>query len=141
MLDDSTENPQEFSQTEKMRRCEEFYDNRQSRTADLPAENQKFGVSGNFDILLVDFSGRVDELHKIQTAIRTHRDISGRPRNLDDDRALYAVLPVKIPADFRLPNRDEFLGRAKNGAGCPNFWDSHSGCGKSCNLHKWGPCT
>lgn len=63
------------------------------------------------------------------------------PGTADDDRALYAILPEKMPADLRLPPEDHFLGETKSpDAGCPAFWRSHDGCGPECNLHQWGPC-
>ncbi len=82
------------------------------------------------------------ELSTIQYAIKWHRDNSRTPRTADDDRGLYSVLPEKIPADFRLPPEEEFLGEAKApNAGCPAFWRSHVSCPNKChNLHKWGPC-
>jgi hypothetical protein len=141
MLDDSTEKPLEIPEEERMKRCEEFYNNRRSETPDLPKPTERFWISSNIDMLIISPIERLEKLFRIQSAIRKHRDISGRPRTLDDDRELYSVLADKTPADFRLPSRDEFLSREKLGAGCPNFWDSHSSCGKSCNLHKWGPCT
>jgi hypothetical protein len=78
---------------------------------------------------------------RLGAAILRHRDIADRPRTADDDRALYAVLPEKLPADFRLPPEDEFLGEAKAPhAGCPSFWRSHAACPAAHDLHRWGPC-
>lgn len=58
-----------------------------------------------------------------RNAIRAHRDARG------DDRLPYAVLPEKIPCDFRLPPEAEFLGEAiAPHAGRPSFWRSHSAC-------------
>ncbi len=58
------------------------------------------------------------------------------------DRDLFLLLPEKLPADFRLPTEDEFLGeKLAPNAGCASFWRSHQTCGVSCNLHKWGPCS
>ena len=86
----------------------------------------------------------LDKLLQIQNAIRAHYDIGLRPRTIDDDRQLYAVLPEKLPADFRLPKREEFLGdAAAPNAGCPSFWRSHQKCLRecdSCTLSAWGPC-
>jgi hypothetical protein len=80
------------------------------------------------------------EMARLKHAIRTHRDIKDRPRSIEDDRVLYAVMPEKIPGNFQLPPIDEFLGRAKEGAGCPTFWESHEKCVGGCNVHAWGPC-
>lgn len=82
------------------------------------------------------------ELEKLQTAIINHRDIEDRPRTFKDDRALYSVLPEKIPADFRLPAVEDFLGERKApNAGCPSFWRSHGECLARCHkFHQWGPC-
>ncbi len=84
----------------------------------------------------------VETLFALQQSIRAHRDIFSKKRTLEDDRTLYALLPEKIPADFRLPPEPEFLGEAKAPrAGCPSFWRSHSTCATSDHdLHKWGPC-
>jgi hypothetical protein len=90
----------------------------------------------------------LDELVKLQDAILAHREVGNKPRTVEDDRQLYRVLPEKLPADFRLPPKEDFLGEAKAPtAGCPSFWRSHfgcSGCGecaqKASDLHKWGPC-
>lgn len=82
------------------------------------------------------------ELTRLKNAIRAHRDIAGRPRTADDDRTLYAVLPEKIPCDFRLPPEADFLGEAKvPHAGCPSFWRSHAACPAPCHdFTRWGPC-
>ncbi len=79
---------------------------------------------------------------RLEDGLRIHRDISGRPRTIEDDRVLYSVLPEKIPADFRLPPRSEFLGEVRSPhAGCPAFWRSHNGCSATRHdLHQWGPC-
>ena len=83
----------------------------------------------------------LDKLVKLQEEIRRHRDIIGRPRTLDDDRRLYNVLPEKMPADFRLPPRSEFLKGKNPHSGCLNFWRSHERCPKGrCDIHNWGPC-
>ncbi|MDO8495257.1 MAG: hypothetical protein Q7S32_01865 [bacterium] len=94
----------------------------------------------NEDIGSMFWEELLGELIKIQQAIVKHRDILDRPRTAQDYRDLYSVLPEKVPADFRLPPREEFLGRAKNGAGCPQFWESHEACLHFCDLHQWGPC-
>jgi len=94
-----------------------------------------------------DLMGNCEEellakLSVLHEAIRVHRDIISRPRTADDDRALYAVLPEKVPADFRLPSEAEFLGEACAAqAGCPAFWRSHMNCLRNVhNFHQWGPC-
>jgi hypothetical protein len=92
------------------------------------------------DLRSFSYDQMIDEMVKIQQAIFKHLHISSRPRTVRDCRELYSVLPEKIPADFRLPPREEFLGRARRGAGCPQFWESHRSCTPLCNLHQWGPC-
>jgi hypothetical protein len=91
------------------------------------------------DISLMDEDQVKQERQSIESAIRLHRDIE-RERTADDDRMLYAVLPEKLPADFRLQEEEEFLGTAKKGAGCPNFWKSHSDCKGKHQIDQWGPC-
>ena len=135
---------------EGMRCCRDFYNFRRRGEADTtPSDAVLDPTQWDGDLAGMSNEELVKELMRIQQAIRTHRDISGRlacrsgrPRTFEDDRALYVVLPEKIPADFRLPPEDEFLGEAKSPrAGCPSFWRSHAGCsvGKH-NLHQWGPC-
>ncbi|MEK7504931.1 MAG: hypothetical protein AAB589_01475 [Patescibacteria group bacterium] len=92
-----------------------------------------------------NLKGLKETLNELISAIKTHlevEEVAGRPRTADDDRRLYAVLPEKVPADFRLPKRVDFLGEGKApGAGCPAFWRSHQNCNEpSCNIHEWGPC-
>ncbi len=80
-------------------------------------------------------------LETLQVAIKTHRDIHDRERSIHDDRALYSALPEKVPADFRLPSEEAFLGEQRSDAGCPAFWRSHHACPSAeHNLHNWGPC-
>ena len=60
-----------------------------------------------------------------------------------EDISLYKLLPEhgKVPVDFTLPPREEFLGTVKDCAGCPNFWKSHANCQtQKHNPHAWGPC-
>jgi len=83
-------------------------------------------------------------LRQIQEALKAHRDLpeqENRPRNLHDDRRLYSVLPEKMPADFRLPPRERFIGEEGGPhAGCPWFLRSHAHCSGICDIHAWGPC-
>lgn len=128
---------------EAMGCCRSFYNNRRSDQSDADSAAIKKDPSAWDD----DLVGMTEvelkaEWEKLQNALRTHRDIIGRERTLDDDRALYLVLPEKIPADFRLPSKPEFLDGVKPGCGCPNFWKSHENCSTDKhNLHKWGPCS
>ncbi|MDI1228292.1 MAG: hypothetical protein PSY14_11465 [bacterium] len=94
------------------------------------------------DLEKMDDAQLTQELARIHASVRLHRDNACKPLTLDDDRALYAVLPEQVAADFRLPPEDEFLGEAKAPhAGCPSFWRSHAKClVKRHNLHQWGPC-
>jgi hypothetical protein len=123
-----------------MRRCAEFYRHRRADAADAGEAAPVPGADA--DIPGMPHADLVKCLAALQAAIRAHSDVKDRPRNLDDDRALYAALPEKVAPDFRLPPEAEFLGEAKAPhAGCPSFWRSHENCpaGRH-NLHCWGPC-
>lgn len=131
--------------TDAMDRCRSFYAHRRSKTADpfppgVPIDPANEGFDDDLDIL--DGAALEAELARLLEAVRVHRDVTGRERTLDDDRALYAALPEKIPADFRLPPEDAFLGEAVSPhAGCPAFWRSHGACPAAThNLHRWGSC-
>jgi hypothetical protein len=122
--------------------CRSFYDNRRAEQPDhVPTNVVSNPALWDADLDTLSEAELVAELERIHKAIRTHRDVVGRERTLDDDRALYEVLPEKIPADFRLPGKPEFLEGVKPGCGCPNFWKSHEKCAtNNHNLHQWGPC-
>ena len=126
---------------EGMRRCREFWTYRRAEYPDPAPPNAALDRNcWDDDLSEMSVEELAREFLRIGGAIRAHRGVTGRPRYLPDDRALYAVLPEKIPADFRLPPKEEFLGEAKApNAGCPAFWRSHSRC-TACNLHQWGPC-
>jgi hypothetical protein len=125
---------------EAMQRCREFYRYRRAETADpLPEESSPPGE--DIDLAAMAQPELAKALTALQAAIKAHRDMKDRPRNLEDDRALYAALPEKLAADFRLPPEDEFLGEAKAPhAGCPSFWRSHEKCPGKHDMHRWGPC-
>jgi hypothetical protein len=128
---------------EGMSRCCAFYTNRRADAPDLtPSDAIADPKKWDADIAPMTQPQLAKELARIQEAIRRHRDVKDRPRCLDDDRTLYAVLPEKLPADFRLPPENEFIGEDKAPhAGCPSFWRSHANCtAKRHNLHQWGPC-
>lgn len=124
-------------------RCEAFYRHRRADVADpVPADAIIDPARWDDDLAGADGATLNVELARLRGAIADHRDVEDRERTLDDDRALYAVLPEKIPADFRLPPEPEFLGEARAPtAGCPAFLRSHGTCPGTChNLHRWGPC-
>jgi hypothetical protein len=125
---------------EGMRRCAEFYRNRRAEAADVG--DAAIASGADADIPGMAHADLVKCLTALQSAIRAHFDVKDRPRTLDDDRTLYAVLPEKVAPDFRLPPEGDFLGEGKAPhAGCPSFWRSHSGCtAERHNLHCWGPC-
>ena len=128
---------------EGMRLCKEFYAHRRAEAPDaIPAHALIDPAQWDLDLRGMHHAELVAELHKIQITIQAHRDIKDRKRTLEDDRALYALLPEKLPADFRLPPEPDFLGEAKAPkAGCPSFWRSHGNCAtEKHDLHRWGPC-
>ena len=144
VLEDSPPSPTALpSCEERMRLCRAFYSFRRADAADAPSPQAiPDRASWDNDVLDMNHNELTGELLRVQEAVRLHRDITDRPRTIDDDRALYGILPEKIVADFRLPPEKEFLGRAKPHAGCPAFWRSHEACrSRMHNLHQWGPCS
>ncbi len=128
--------------SDAMERCEAFFRLRRADEADVvPYRAMRDPERWDEDVNELDGELLREEVSRIESAIRAHRDV-GRPLTVDDDRALYAVLPERIPADFRLPPKDAFLGEARAPrAGCPSFWRSHANCPTTCHhLHAWGPC-
>jgi hypothetical protein len=142
MLPDSPPMPR-LSLEDGMKCCNEFWAFRRTNFPD-PVPSDAILDPNFWDDDLIEMSAEelAEEFVRLCRAVRAHRDVAGRPRTISDDQALYTVLPEKIPADFRLPPEEEFLGEAKSpNAGCPAFWRSHKNCLAECNLHKWGPCT
>lgn len=144
MLDDSPDSPTVVSPFETaMQLCRQFYIWRRAEIADPVSADAILDPNlWDKDLDQMSNADLFEELARIQNVIRQHRDINGRLRTVEDDRALYTVLPEKVSADFRLPAEPDFLGEAKAPlAGCPAFWRSHQGCPAPChNLHQWGPC-
>ena len=82
-------------------------------------------------------------LNELERKWRKHRDTPAEKLTMREDISLYKLLPEhgKVPVDFTLPPREEFLGTVKDCAGCPNFWKSHANCQtQKHNPHAWGPC-
>lgn len=128
---------------EGMRVCRQFYQWRRAQIIDpMPIDAIVNRNLWDNDLVYMTRGQFLDELVRIQNGIHAHFAIGDRPRTLEDDRALYALLPEKLPADFVLPPEDEFLGESKAPlAGCPSFWKSHKNCPAALhNLHQWGPC-
>ncbi len=128
-----------------MKQCRDFYENRNAPKADLISLDAIIDrAHWDDDLKRMYRIHLIDELVRIQEAIHRHIEIGDRSRTANDDRKLYAVLPEKVQADFRLPSREDFLGEGKAPtAGCPSFWRSHTnnGCqGVGHDLHNWGPC-
>lgn len=129
------------SREEAMRECKLFYYFCREDGPPLALENAILDpTQWDNDIRFATRDRLLDFLEEIQLAIHAFLEICNRPRTVYDYRALYAVLPEPICADFRLPPEEDFLGRAKPGAGCPQFWDSHDACESQCDLNRWGPC-
>ena len=58
------------------------------------------------------------EILRLRTGIREHRDAKGHDRCWLDDIDLYNLLPEKLPADTKLPDREEFL------TNCNKFYEN-----------------
>ena len=129
-------NQLKFSFDEGMKRCTQFYELRRCDKLELPAQAMH-PSQWDEDVVKMDLKQLDLGLRKLQKAIEQHRSLT--KRTFRDDQELYEVLPEKLPGDFRLPPRDEFLGTVKPNAGCPNFWKSHTKCSGKHNLHQWGP--
>lgn len=126
---------------EGMRKCRAYFGLRSMKSLDQTPVNAVIDPEKwDEDLTTMNEEQLRTECTRIERAIRKHYDIVGRERTVDDDRELYSVLPEKIPADFRLPCEEDFLGTTKINAGCPQFWKSHSSCSGKHNLHQWGPC-
>ncbi|HYD16853.1 MAG TPA: hypothetical protein VEF76_00065 [Patescibacteria group bacterium] len=128
---------------EAMDMCRGFYKRRRADTADEQSPDAVTDPQQwDKDLEAMDDAALQAELARIRAAVRTHRDAACAALTLDDDRALYRVLPEKVAADFRLPPESVFLGEAgAPKAGCPAFWRSHAHCRvKRHNLPQWGPC-
>jgi hypothetical protein len=129
---------------EMMKRCSDFFQYRRAEAPDpVPADAALDASTWDSDCEAMSTTELQHELQRTQDAIRTHRDVAGRERTLEDDRKLYLVLPEQLAADFRLPSKEDFLGETRAPhAGCPSFWRSHQQC--SCHehdVHRWGPCS
>lgn len=144
LLEDSPSEPMHLPLYESMMaRCEAFYIHRRSDTPDpLSMKANTDRASWDDDLLQMCASALYDELRRLQGAVRVHRDTaSQRQLTINDDRALYAILPECMPADFRLPSRAAFLEDIVPNAGCPAFWRSHQTCASDQHdIHRWGPC-
>ena len=126
---------------ESMRRCKTFFKYRNANSVDeIPADALLDPTKWNDDLTNMKPENLSLELNKLENAIRKHSYIVYRERTAKDDRELYSILPEKIPADFRLPCEEDFLGTKRTDAGCPQFWKSHANCPGEHNLHQWGPC-
>ncbi len=129
---------------EMMVKCGLFFAYRGTETADpVPADATHDRALWDQDLEKMEVQQLEQTLEKLLAAIEKHllvEEEKNRPRTVDDDRELYSVLPERLPADFTLPPRAEFLGTAKPDAGCPAFLASHQQCPGGCNLKRWGPC-
>ncbi|MDO8430700.1 MAG: hypothetical protein Q7S72_01785 [Candidatus Taylorbacteria bacterium] len=143
MLDDSPPEPEKLPDDEEMtRKCLEFYTHRRTELADpIPSDAITDSKLWDIDLLKMNQYSLLDELFGLQGTIKLHRDVIP-PRTFKDDMWLYNSMPEKLPADFRLPSVEEFLGEKKGPhAGCPAFKRSHATCVGPCNIHAWGPCS
>lgn len=77
------------------------------------------------DLELLTTSGLKDEIIRLRTGIREHRDEKGHGRCWVDDLRLYELLPEKLSADTTLPPREQFLEN------CARFYESRGTCPKT----------
>lgn len=142
MLDSTPPFPTRLPPRRKMlQHCRYFYENTNCDSPDPTPQNAILEKSRwDDDLGKMDHEQLFAELLVQQIGIKIHRDIPHRLRNIHHERRLYDLLPEGIPADFCLPPRDEFLGRAKSPcAGCPAFCDSWKRVRGSHNFTRWGP--
>lgn len=102
----------ELDSQEKMGQCEIFYEHRRSDTANAPTSFVLEKRSWDIDLKDARRPTLRGKLLQLQEAISWHYKapiLQKRPRNLEDDRTLYRVLPENLPADFRLPEKAVFL--------------------------------
>lgn len=126
---------------EGMRKCRLFYKKRNALSMDeIPADAILNPAKWNDDLTEMNAEDLKQEHSRLETAIIKHYNISYDQKTKEDDKNLYSVLPEKIPADFRLPSEQDFLGTVKSNAGCPQFWNSHANCLGEHYIHQWGPC-
>lgn len=126
---------------EGMKKCTSFFKCRNAISLpEIPQNAILDPAKWNEDLPIMNDLQLIAELEKLKMAIKRHHDIQNRERTLEDDKELYAVLPEKIPADFRLPSEEDFLGTTRTNAGCPQFLKSHSQCAGKHKFDQWGPC-
>jgi len=126
---------------EGMRQCRAFFNYRNSAAKEeTPAGAILDSDKWDDDLLTMSSEGLNLEFNKLESAIKRHYHITDRERTLEDDKELYSALPENIPAYFRLPSEEDFLGTTRTDAGCPQFWRSHENCPGEHNMHQWGPC-
>ncbi|HLD80360.1 MAG TPA: hypothetical protein VJA18_07430 [Candidatus Nanoarchaeia archaeon] len=126
---------------EGMKQCRLFFKHRNADQIDkIPKEAILDKTKWDQDLNGMSQEQLRSELTKIKNAIIRHKGIINRERTKKDDEELYSILPEKIPADFRLPCEEDFLGTKRTNAGCPQFWKSHEHCQGEHNIHQWGPC-
>jgi chromosome segregation ATPase len=82
---------------------------------ELEKENERLHVT--IDALTEKLNTKVDEITRLQVAIREHRDQKGDNRCWLDDFNLYKVLPEGPSYDSSLPPKCEFL------ESCSRFWE------------------
>lgn len=131
--------PSHIAYEEGMQCCIDFFEHRKSEPVYVQQEKTMIPEYKDDDLDVMNNRELTLELARLRHAIKQHMHIS-RKKTLQDDKLLYFVLPEKVPADFRLPNRQEFIEGVKSGCGCPNFWKSHEQCSGEHNYHAWGPC-
>ncbi len=130
-----------FTFRQLMTRCVSFYESCKSTEAPVNPPDAILDPERWNDDVFAPGANLLAILANLQKAIRRFRDQTAYSvRSIIDYRRLYAVLPEKLEADFRLPSIPEFLGVSKPNAGCPAFLASHANCGSACNMHVWGPC-
>jgi len=133
--------PENFQQA--LAQCERFYDLRGSTQVPVILPDA-ITDPAHWDDSLIGASREQlwDTLVKLQLLIKSWNE--AEPSVANDER-LYAGLPEKLQADFRLRDRPKFLGGTRQTApdgSCIAHWCSHEGCdSRICDPTKPGPCT
>ncbi len=112
---------------EFLQRCGEFWERRQVPHERVTKELARKNWRRDSDLSSMDAKQLSDELARLRTGVRMHRE-RGDAKTWQDDRRLYALLPDETNAITTLPERERFL------RGCKRFFSTRS---SPPLLHEW----